>query len=292
MSLSGCVAQPYVEASDGSEAAALGSVCAGQDLLTILDEPFTSSWDAFDKLECVEQNLLAAGDRRAIFVSVYRRTTFHVATSIDEGNFEDTAWVAEYLTAFANLYREALVDWEAGDHDRVPKVWRKAFEAAERGDNLIVQDVLMGLIAHVTRDLPFALERVSISENRASRYRDHVAVNDVLLRIYGDMDSLLADVYSEALGDSLGALMDKPVVEWVFGTSLKLLRERAWRHAALLADAGFFRGPLVSEIEFSASTFADLVRAPQLTPAVMEKLHEAEGSMLESEFCDRFVCTE
>ena len=101
-------------------------------------------------------------------------------TRVARRAFEDNAWVERYMVTFANLYREALASYEARDLERVPKAWRLCFDAAVAGTGLVLQDMLLGVNAHVNHDLPLALSAISIEPDRAQRYRDHSSVNAVL----------------------------------------------------------------------------------------------------------------
>jgi hypothetical protein len=46
----------------------------------------------------------------------------------------------------------------------VPEAWRIAFEAADRGTVTALGDMLLGMNAHISRDLPFALARTGLRE--------------------------------------------------------------------------------------------------------------------------------
>jgi hypothetical protein len=61
--------------------------------------------------------------------------------------FEDPDWVHRYAVAFANFYRQALEDFEAGSLSKLPMSWRISFETARDGRGLVLQDVLLGVNA-------------------------------------------------------------------------------------------------------------------------------------------------
>jgi hypothetical protein len=64
------------------------------------------------------------------------------------GAFADNVWVHRYAVAFANLYRKALDDYDAGRMQQVPKAWRLCFDTARDGSRLVLQDMLLGINAH------------------------------------------------------------------------------------------------------------------------------------------------
>jgi hypothetical protein len=201
--------------------------------------PIPPAFDSIDDvlvgLGALEQGMRARRDRRATFVSAYLVITRELIRRISAGGFADGAWVGRYLVAFADLYRAALAAWEAGDHARVPKPWRCAFEAAAAGSTLVAQDLLLGINAHINHDLPLALARVSIDPDRARAYRDHTAVNDALRAATDEVQGRLAAGYSPVLG-----LLDRalgPLDEELTQFSFVKAREAAWESAVALANA-------------------------------------------------------
>ena len=171
----------------------------------------------------------ALKDRRAIFLTLYGVVSSEMRARVRRGAFEDNAWVERYTVAFANLYREALESYEAGRLDSVPKAWRLCFDAAASGTGLVLQDMLLGVNAHVNHDLPLALSSISIEPDHALRYRDHAAVNGVLAAVTERATERLAALYAPglpALDDCAG-----PVDEIVSAFSLEVARESAWEGA-------------------------------------------------------------
>jgi hypothetical protein len=143
-------------------------------VLALTAEPFASVGDAHRRLAALERTFRARGDRRGAFLAIYERVTGEVGRSIAAGEFADPDWVADYLVAFAERYRRALV----------------AFEAAATGDCLVSQAALLGINAHVNYDLALALDAAGIDADREARDADreardadHCAVNDVLKRL-------------------------------------------------------------------------------------------------------------
>jgi hypothetical protein len=160
-------------------------------------------------------------------------------TRVERNAFGDPAWVHRYAVTFANLYREALDAYDAGDLAAVPKAWRLCFDAAAAGTGLVLQDVLLGVNAHVNNDLPLALERVSIDPDRGARRRDHDAVNAVLAAVTERATARLAELYApglETMDDCAGE-----IDELISAFSLEVARDSAWDAAVSLANA---RGPL------------------------------------------------
>ena len=183
----------------------------------------------------LERTLRAANDRRCIFLTLYGVVSAEMRDRVARRAFRDTAWVHRYAVAFANLYRAALEAYDAGRHHDVPKAWRVCFDAAGSGRTVVLQDMLLGVNAHVNNDLPLALDRVSIDPDRAGRRRDHDAVNSVLAAVTERATQRLAALYAPGLGtvDDCAGELDEMLALF----SLQTARDSAWESAVALANA-------------------------------------------------------
>ncbi len=218
--------------------------------------------DAVDGLAALEVRYRARNDRRAIFLTLYGVVSAEMRARVARRAFEDSRWVERYTIAFANLYREALESYEAGALDRVPKSWRLSFDAAVAGTGFVLQDMLLGVNAHVNHDLPLALSAISIDPDRAARYRDHAAVNAVLAGVTDRATERIAALYAPgltAVDDCSG-----PIDEMLSAFSLEVARESAWEGAVSLANArNAFERALVSRLMATrAAAVARLLLAP------------------------------
>ena len=116
------------------------------------------------------------------FLSTYRRTTIAVGKRVEEGRFEDPAWVDRWDVAFADLYVSALEAHLAGGP--VSRPWRQAFAAP--AELPVLRLLLLGINAHINYDLPQALLAVIGPEDFANaallarRERDHERIDTIL----------------------------------------------------------------------------------------------------------------
>jgi hypothetical protein len=231
---------PLTPRSVRAAAAGFGSdpVSSGEGsvaVLDLLDPAYADPADAHRRLALLERRLYRAGDRRAVFLTVYGAVTAQVRRELAAEAFHDPAWVADYLTAFANRYRTALLAYERGRRDRVPAAWLLAFDAALAGETLVTQDALLGINAHVVHDLALALDDVGIAP-RSARRADHDAVNAVLASLVDVEQALLASHYAPGLADldAAGGRLDERLAFLTLAEG----RDWAWRCAVALADGG------------------------------------------------------
>jgi len=139
---------------------------------------------------------LAAGcDHRAPFALMYLRVTEAVGEAERNGSLRaDRLYLSHLDAIFARLYFEASDAWASGRRDAVPAAWLIAFEAAKRRRVSGVGDLLLGMNAHISRDLPFAVASIGLGAgNGVARERAFAEINRVL-----------ADVHDEILREAAG----------------------------------------------------------------------------------------
>jgi hypothetical protein len=240
--------------------------------------PFSTLDDVVAVFGEWEEEFRRRGDRRAIFLTLYGIVSAEMRARVAARAFDDTAWVERYAVAFANLYRQALSDHEAGRSAAVPKAWRLCFDAAARGDGLVLVDMFMGVNAHVNNDLPHALTTVTIDPERAARYRDHAAVNAVLASVTERATERISALYAPGVAsmDECAGQLD----ELLSMFSLEVARESAWEAAVSLANATtpFERGLAAKLIGSRAAVMARLLLAPARVPAFRDACRRVEAS--------------
>ncbi len=184
------------------------------------------------------RKLQRARDWRAVFAKSYLRTTEQILAAAQAGGtFENSAWMVHLDCDFAGRYFTAIDCWEAGG--ACPEPWEIAFAATEAKRTLVLQDLLLGMNAHINYDLPYALD-ATIPPNLdaaalAPYARDHVRMNVLLARTVkivgqatGEYDPALILV-DEGLG---------PPGTVGVGQLISLWRARSWAHFLLLRRAG------------------------------------------------------
>lgn len=200
------------------------------------------------------------------FLGTYRRTTLAVGRALDDGLFEDPAWVERWDVAFAEIYLEALDAYLSGGTP--PRPWRLAFDAPRDLPGL--GHVLLGVNAHVNYDLPQALLAV-ISEAdfedgslMASRRRDHERIDVVLAgRVAAEDDEL------GMRGRSLANRVLRPLHRLSSKRLLREARAKVWHntaelHTARLAGRTTYDARLTELEVLSAARVADLLAPGQV----------------------------
>jgi hypothetical protein len=239
-------------------------------------QPFRTLDEVVEGLSKLEARFRRERDRRAIFLMLYGIVSAEIRARVAHGAFHDNEWVHQYAVAFANLYRRALESFEAGRMDEVPKAWRLCFITAAAGTGLVLQDMFLGVNAHVNNDLPSALCSIGIDPDRPQRYADHTGVNRVLGFVTERATRRIAALYAPgitAMDDCAGQLDEQLTL-----FSLDVARESAWDAAVSLTNA---RSPLERDLSerligTRAAVMARLLLAPSGNAAFMAACRRLE----------------
>ncbi|HYF26597.1 MAG TPA: DUF5995 family protein [Baekduia sp.] len=173
-------------------------------------------------------------DHRALFLRNYLTVTQHYA-QLPQGFFADDRFLAHEDAVFAQLYFDAFDAHARKRFDEVPEAWRLAFDAARGRQVEGLGDLLLGINAHVQRDMPFMLAGLGLlGPDGRSRKDDHDRFNTVLNASFDDVYGRATAVDDPRMalynpyGPLSGALGFQLVAGW---------REGVWRNAERLARA-------------------------------------------------------
>ncbi len=94
----------------------------------------------------------------SVFALAYTRITQTYGWSRDiPGYYEDVPYMNHMDAVFATYYTDAYYNYKHGNRSAVPRAWLTAFDAARDKRVSATGDLLLGINAHVNRDLPFVL---------------------------------------------------------------------------------------------------------------------------------------
>lgn len=181
-----------------------------------------------------------SGDRRAIFLGCYRLMTANMLTALQAGEFHDARWVRALLERFADYYFDALAAYEQS-HAAAPAIWRLTHDAARDRATLTLQNLMLGVNAHICYDLVLTLVDLLEPEwaglDRAWRDRrraDHRRVNHVIARTVDAVQDTVVERFSprlDLLDQALG-----PVDEWLASQLIRHWREGVWSSAVQMLE--------------------------------------------------------
>ena len=139
----------------------------------------------------------------APFAFTYLETTRFVAARVaDPGFFLAPHTITQLDALFAKLYFDAFDNWHSGRHDEVPGAWQLAFQAADEGTTSAATDVFLGMNAHISRDLAYAVAQVvGAGTGMLDDPADYQRVNDVLAEVQGPLLAGAAERYDPRLAE-------------------------------------------------------------------------------------------
>jgi hypothetical protein len=253
-----------------------------------LDDPFGLNWPAYlpawpdqdyvdtlghecrpGNVQCVDKVLrdmerrydrLACHDN-AIFSLTYKLTTQEYRRAVEDPHyFDDNAFLNHQDAVFAHVYFDAIDDWSRTRIEDVPPAWRVAFDAADREVVATTGHVLLGMNAHIRRDLPFVLETIGlVTPDGETRKSDHDRVNGFLAEVQSTITEQVQLRHDPDFGTTnLPLGLDEHGVMH----AIRLMREEAWRKAELLvaAETPEQRDRVAALIEYDAALSAVAIR--------------------------------
>ena len=209
------------------------------------------------------QNRLGC-DHRAVFATTYLTLTRKLRRTMarDRSFFRDRRYLAFQIVHFSNYWFAMLRSADAGRP--IPEAWRIAIDTAAHGEVNAAQDMLLGINAHVQRDMPYVVAELGLVEpSGRSRKGDHDRGNDVLNAAYQRVVDAVEARYDPMLATTNP---DAVLVDDIAGLELvKGWREGVWRNAERLVNAKTpeEHARVVASIEANAAAWARTIAGPQ-----------------------------
>jgi hypothetical protein len=170
-------------------------------------------------------------DRIGYFAALYRRVTQKVKEGIlTPGVFEDPARMDRLDFTFASRFLDALATWQDGGEPT--RSWQVALGASRSWRPVILQQLVVGINAHINLDLGIAAARVSPGSAIDSLHGDFQRINQIL----GSLIRIVEDQISE-VSPSMGLLFRVAGKDGIRAVefSMGIARDEAWRFAKELA---------------------------------------------------------
>jgi len=179
-----------------------------------------------------------ADDDRAIFLKCYAMMTYNMLQAVADGDFQDGVWVKQLTHVFAGYYFNALADYDNADK---PAVWHLAFETACKKEAHVLQNLLMGVNAHICYDLIFAVadnlpnwSDLSAAD-RVRRQQDYQHVNQIIGQTLDAAQASIINVVDTRMGavDMAFGRLD----EWMIHKLITHWRDEVWGQAVAYMQA-------------------------------------------------------
>lgn len=190
----------------------------------------------------------ARNDYRAVFLRAYYIISLEVHAAVHQlGDYEDRqiffdpVWESSLAGRFASLYFQSLTT-----HERPPetgKAWKLAHGMAEEKSSTVLQDLILGINAHINYDLAYGVSlNLRETGDRSDptlltrRKFDHDQINNLLVRCMPRVQEVLTRDYGGGI-----LLLSRFFGRWderLTELGLKYYRERVWWDALSYLCAG------------------------------------------------------
>lgn len=206
----------------------------------------------------------------AVFSLLYLRTTQHYLKTVkaNPNYFINTPLINHEDALFALYYFRAFDNYKAGNMDGVPSAWKIAFDSAKNKGVTGAGNLLLGVSAHINRDLPYVLDSIGAPkrDDNYDGYKDHNKVNTILREVQPKALKEAADRLDPTIDDIQANgtdLDDDGLFQIVRGW-----RENAWQDAQALTDAQTkeARAVVAAGIENSAEGKARAIKETNTYP--------------------------
>jgi len=186
--------------------------------------------DVLSALTVIIANARAGASRLGYFASLYRRVTQTVKDDIAAGKFQNGPLVEQLDVVFANRYLDALKQFQSGQAPT--QSWQVAFRAASDPLPLIVQQILVGINAHINLDLGIATAAVAPGDQLPAIKPDFDQINDVLAGLVSTVEDEIGEVSPAIhLLEEKGMRTETTIINF----SLDKARAQAWATAQKFA---------------------------------------------------------
>lgn len=200
----------------------------------------------------------------AIFARAYvRMTQLYGYTRAIPGYYQDVPYFNHVDAVFARYYTDSYYNWQSGARASVPQAWLVAFDAAKNKQVSGTGDLLLGMNAHINRDLPYVMAAAGlVAPDGTSRKPDYDAVEAWLYQATAPLIAEFAARFDPTIDDTSDPY---GIGNAALFQLVSLWRENAWRNAEALVSAptAAARAAVSATIETEANTTAQGILTSQ-----------------------------
>ncbi|SIN64427.1 DUF5995 family protein [Chitinophaga niabensis] len=204
--------------------------------------------------ECIDTN-----SRIGFFASLYYKVTVRVKEGILNNEFEDGARMERLDVFFANRYLEAVQQWKAKKPTSGP--WASAFSGTKKPTVILLQQLLLGMNAHINYDLGIAAVDAAAGQDIQSLHKDFISINTIIGSLTFEVTNAISRI-SPLL--SLVGMHANNGESILIQFSISNARDGAWSFAEELAGkTGEERAACLAARDQSITKLADALKSPK-----------------------------
>lgn len=192
--------------------------------------PITTIDQVINELEHIISWSIENNSRIGYFAVLYHRVTCRIKEGIANNEFEDGPRMEKLDVIFALRYIDAWKAWISGQP--LTQSWQVVFDASRNGGTVILQQMLLGINAHINLDLGIATsETVGNQGSIEKMLHDFDTINAILASLVDEVQNDLSQVSPLIrLVDKFGKGRQDKLATF----SIDIARTGAWYFACLV----------------------------------------------------------
>jgi Family of unknown function (DUF5995) len=230
--------------------------------------------DVLRILDGIIADCKAKRDPLGYFPALYRQVTLKVKQGIAAGFFDDGPRMDRFDALFASRYFTAYDAFRSGGQPT--KSWQLAFQSTQSGGLIILQDLLVGINAHINLDLGVVAGETFQGQALQDFHGDFNKINDILFGLIPPVETVISR-FSPLIG-LLEKIGGQDMIR-VLDFSMDAARDDAWLHAVLLSMQPPASWPLtVQALDAKVAFLGKIVAQPSgLVGKAVDLIRETES---------------
>jgi hypothetical protein len=223
-------------------------------------QPVSTITQVIAELEGIIDWSIENNSRIGYFAVLYHRVTCRIKDGIANNEFQDGPRMEKLDVLFALRYIDAWKAWISGQP--LTQSWQVAFDASKNGGTVILQQMLLGINAHINLDLGIATsETVGSQGSIENILHDFDTINAILASLVDEVQKDLTQVSPLIrLVDKFGKGRQDKLATF----SIDIARTGAWYFSCLVHTCSTTDLPeLIAERDASIAKLASSLAKPK-----------------------------
>ena len=149
--------------------------------------------EVISQLEAIILQTIKDENPMGYFAALYHQVTVRVKEGIANNYYSDGKRMEQLDTQFANRYLEAYTQFQ--QNQPCTESWQYAFDTTKKYWPTVLQNLLLGINAHINLDLGIAAVQTCPGEDIHALKDDFDKINTVLAGLIGDVEKSMAEIW-------------------------------------------------------------------------------------------------
>ncbi|MEP7141785.1 MAG: DUF5995 family protein [Ferruginibacter sp.] len=181
-------------------------------------------------LEAIIQQTITDENPMGYFAALYHQVTVTIREGIGQGYYQDNKRMETLDVIFANRYLEAYTQFQ--QNQQCTDSWKYSFETTKEYWPIVLQNLLLGMNAHINLDLAIAAVQTCPGEGIHALKDDFDKINTVLSGLVAQVEKSLTSIWPRL--KFLLVYFGK-IDSFLIDFSMQEARDGAWKFATELA---------------------------------------------------------